>query len=283
MPISHRRASVARWATSVLVSTVVLSAGVTAIYRTLIGNDTAAIQIHAPNVAGSATGVLVWEATSSGSTTQSGSATVRGTISGAALSVSALQSCDTIDSNAAGVLSCGTDDGAGALTYADAQSYFVDDGGDTMTGSLTVHGTVSGSILSGKTLEVQQVNPTYLPFQITLSGTALAVSSGTVAFTVPPALNGFNICDAVYQTDNAGITGTTDLQLYNITDGTHVYSVPFSIDSLENTTATAATPGTINTANDDVNTDEVLLFGVAEIHSGTAAQGLKGYLKFCLP
>ena len=171
----------------------------------------------------------------------------------------------------------------GSLSQSELDNRYVLEQGDTMTGSLTVHGTMSGTTFSGKTLEVQQVNPTYLPFQITLSGTALAVSSGTVAFTVPPALNGFNICDAVYQTDNAGITGTNDLQLYNITDGTHVYSTPFSIDSLENTSETAATPGVINTSNDDVNTDEVLLFGVAEIHSGTAAQGLKGYLKFCLP
>jgi len=43
-----------------------------------------------------------------------GNLDVKGTASGYALTVSGLRNCDTIDSNAQGVLSCGTDDGGGS-------------------------------------------------------------------------------------------------------------------------------------------------------------------------
>ena len=47
-----------------------------------------------------------------------------------------------LKTNAAGALSWSTDLNTGALSYADAQSYFVDDTGDTMTGSLTVMASI---------------------------------------------------------------------------------------------------------------------------------------------
>ena len=61
-----------------------VSAGVAFIIATTVGNSTPAIQVHAPNT-GTSTGKLVFNVTSSGATTQSGSATIRGTLSGAGL------------------------------------------------------------------------------------------------------------------------------------------------------------------------------------------------------
>jgi|GEM_PF-1902381 len=71
---------------------------------------------------------------------------VVGTISGSSLTVSGLQNCDTIDTDAAGNFSCGTDQsgggGDGFTGTGSLQDFFdnryVEVGGDTMTGALTI-------------------------------------------------------------------------------------------------------------------------------------------------
>ncbi len=79
----------------------------------------------------------------------SASLDVVGTLSGSALTVSSLRNCNTIDTDANGVLSCGTDEGgAGSgMDQDDGDARFVNQSGDTMTGSLNVRGTISGSVL----------------------------------------------------------------------------------------------------------------------------------------
>lgn len=71
---------------------------------------------------------------------------VAGAVSGSTLTVSSLKNCDTIDTNAAGVLSCGTDaSGAGGSNWSNTGSLqnrfdgrYVNTSGDTMTGALTI-------------------------------------------------------------------------------------------------------------------------------------------------
>jgi hypothetical protein len=71
-----------------------------------------------------------------------------GGASGASLTVSNLRSCNTIDTNAVGVLSCGTDEtgaGGGGAGTGSLQNFFdnryVRTAGDTMTGGLLIHST----------------------------------------------------------------------------------------------------------------------------------------------
>lgn len=79
---------------------------------------------------------------------------VRGSMSGASLTVSNLKSCDTIDTDANGALSCGSDDGGGTglLTVIEGDERYVRVGGDTMTGALNIESSlsVSGSITLGE-------------------------------------------------------------------------------------------------------------------------------------
>lgn len=73
---------------------------------------------------------------------------VAGTMSGYALTVSGLRNCNTIDTDDEGALSCGTDEGGGGgITQSQADARYVNQAGDTMTGSLAVRGTISGSLL----------------------------------------------------------------------------------------------------------------------------------------
>ena len=88
---------------------------------------------------------------------------VGATLSGAALTVSSLRNCNTIDTNAAGELVCGTDDGgAGGLTQDAADARYVNVSGDTMTGSLTIANNgvlnVSGAILTNSNLTINSDN-----------------------------------------------------------------------------------------------------------------------------
>ncbi len=96
---------------------------------------------------------------------------IAGAMSGYSLTVSGLNNCDTIDTNANGVLSCGTDSGAaGGLSISDADPRYVNVSGDTMTGALVVQngnthtptsspllkvrGTVSGALLRANNMTV---------------------------------------------------------------------------------------------------------------------------------
>ncbi len=80
---------------------------------------------------------------------------IAGTMSGYALTVSGLRNCDTLDTDANGVLSCGTDSGAGGgMSMTDGDLRYVKKSGDTMTGSLNVVGTISGSILKASNMTV---------------------------------------------------------------------------------------------------------------------------------
>ncbi len=94
---------------------------------------------------------------------------VAGSMSGQSLTVSNLLNCDTIDTDADGVLVCGTDDGAGGgINMADGDARYVRSSGDTMTGALVVQngnthtptsspllnvrGTLSGALLKAANL-----------------------------------------------------------------------------------------------------------------------------------
>lgn len=82
---------------------------------------------------------------------------VAGTMSGYALTVSGLRNCDSIDTDANGVLSCGTDDGGvggGGMEQSDGDLRYVNTAGDTMTGSLNVRGTLSGMTLRAGNMTV---------------------------------------------------------------------------------------------------------------------------------
>lgn len=70
---------------------------------------------------------------------------VIGNLSGSSLTVDNLRSCDSIDTDAAGNLVCGTDAGGISQTSGDAR--YVNTSGDTMTGSLKVRGGLSGTTL----------------------------------------------------------------------------------------------------------------------------------------
>lgn len=112
--------------------------------------------------------------------------------------------------------------------------------------------------------------------------TATGDGAGDITFTVPSEINGWNLVNAHAAVEVAGATGTTDIQIYNVTQTADMLTTKITIDSGELTSYTAATPPVIDTSNDDVATGDALRFDVDAV-STTAAKGLKVIMTFQLP
>jgi hypothetical protein len=105
-----------------------------------------------------------------------------------------------------------------------------------------------------------------------------ATGDGKAYITIPEALNGMNLVRATATVVTAGTTNATTIQIYNVTQAADMLSGLISIAS----GGTVATAGTIDTANDDVATNDVLRVDVDTI-STTPAKGLMVILEFRLP
>lgn len=106
------------------------------------------------------------------------------------------------------------------------------------------------------------------------------VADGHGRFPIPPELNNMDLVDVRVYAVTAGTTNTGDVTVDRLRGVTTVamLSTPVTLNS----GATFASDGTINTSNDDVNTDDVLLINVDAIHS-TPAKGLIVTLVFRIP
>lgn len=100
-----------------------------------------------------------------------------------------------------------------------------------------------------------------------------------ITFTIPDELDGAFIESIHASVEVAGTTGTTDIQVHNVTDATDILSTKVTIDSGELTSYTAATAHVVNTSNRTVSTGDKLRFDVDAV-STTAAKGLTVIIKF---
>ena len=110
--------------------------------------------------------------------------------------------------------------------------------------------------------------------------TSWTVTDGHGRFPIPPELNGMNLVDVRVYAVTAGTTGTGDVMVARdrATTIVNMLSTPVTLNS----GARFASDGTIDTSNDDVNTDDVLRIDVDAIHT-TPAKGLIVTLGFRIP
>lgn len=108
------------------------------------------------------------------------------------------------------------------------------------------------------------------------------IGDGKMLYIVPESMNGMNLVRVLAYCVTAGTTNTMDIQIRNVTDSQDMLSTKITIDSTENSSATAATAAVINTSYDDVATNDVLAVDVDAVHT-TAAKGLYVTLEFQLP
>lgn len=106
--------------------------------------------------------------------------------------------------------------------------------------------------------------------------------AGDVFFRIPSTMNGMDLVAVAAMVDGAGTTGTTDIQIHNVTQAADMLTTKITIDSAETDSSTAATAAVIDTANDDVATGDKLRIDVDAV-STTAPTGLLVELQFRLP
>lgn len=148
--------------------------------------------------------------------------------------------------------------------------------------AVTPDGLAGSTIFGTKVVEIE-VFP---------AGTNAATGDGKAYFRIPAALNGMNLISVKANVYTAGTTGTINIDIArcaaaatgNVCSGTvaDVLSTNITIDSGENSTSTAATAAVIDTANDDVATDQVYRIDIDAVHT-TPSQGLIVELTFQLP
>lgn len=112
--------------------------------------------------------------------------------------------------------------------------------------------------------------------------TDTATGDGAGYFHIPAGVSGMDLVEVHAQAITAGTTGTTDVQLYNLTQTADMLSTKLTIDSAETGSDTAATPAVIDTANDDVAENDLIRMDVDAV-STTAAKGLIVTMGFKLP
>lgn len=174
----------------------------------------------------------------------------------------------SIDSDVTDLVSAASDSAAGKIEIATAA--------ETTTGTDATR-AVSPDGLAGSDFGKRVVG-----IQVFDAGTDTATGDGKAFFRVPATLNGYNLVAVAMNVYTAGTTGTTTVQIRNVTDAVDMLSTALTIDSTETDTSTAATAAVINAANDDVATGDKIAIDVDAVHT-TAAKGLYVELTFQLP
>lgn len=116
-------------------------------------------------------------------------------------------------------------------------------------------------------------------FEVFKAGVNTATGDGKYFFEVPADLNSMNLTGVRAWVGSAGTTGTTDIQIHNLTDASDMLSTKITIDSGETSSATAAAAAVIDTAEDDVATLDMIRIDVDAVAS-TPATGLYVALEF---
>jgi hypothetical protein len=136
---------------------------------------------------------------------------------------------------------------------------------------------VSPDKLAGSVQDIKYFEPVVVDF-----ATDLTTGDGKFYMHVPPAFNGMNLMYVHAKVITAGTTGTLDIQIANVTQAADMLTTKLTVDSGETGSDTAATPAVIDTANDDVATNDQLRIDIDAIPT-TAPKGLIVTLGFQLP
>lgn len=173
-----------------------------------------------------------------------------------ALADSAIQPTDTASDTVSGVVELATT---------------VETTTGTDTGRAVTPDGLAGSIFGTQVVQLLVFNDS--------QDVATGDGAGDLFFRVPSTMNGMNLVSVSASVQTAGTTGTTDIQVHNVTQAADMLSTVITIDSGETDSITAATAPVIDTANDDVATGDQIRVDVDAV-STTAPKGLLVELQF---
>jgi hypothetical protein len=161
--------------------------------------------------------------------------------------------------DAAGVDWLFYDAGLRTITFDDSDFYIENDAGNNIVGIDHSEGTIDfGDVFFEFTID----NP--------------IVEDGAILFNPESKFNGYNFYDIRAEwTDTKGTGAVTTVQVRNVTSGQDVLSTALTIDSDEWTSDSAATAAVIDTAEDDITTNDQFAIDIDTIGSTVAGVGLK--------
>ena len=110
----------------------------------------------------------------------------------------------------------------------------------------------------------------------------VATGDGKFYIHIPEQMGKMKLFEVHAEVITAGTTGTTDIQIRNVTDSVDMLSTKLTIDSGETGSDTAATLAVIDKTKDDVATNDLLAIDVDAV-STTPPLGLIVTLGFSLP
>ena len=146
--------------------------------------------------------------------------------------------------------------------------------------------TASGETNTGLDIKMKGTGkfrrPTIIEIPVGNSSANLATGDGQAFFRVPEELNGMNITAVGAVLYTSGTTGTHDIQLRNKTQAADILSTKITIDSTETDSSTAATAAVINTAEDDLQTGDVIAIDL-DVVATTPGKGLIVWIRCELP
>lgn len=107
------------------------------------------------------------------------------------------------------------------------------------------------------------------------SGSSPEAGNGAAQVTIPSRMNGMNIVSVEAEFTGDVATGSaTTIMLHNATSAADILSVALTIDAGERSSATAATPPSIDAAEDDLTTGDLIRLDIDGVGSTTAGTGL---------
>ncbi|MHC4951132.1 MAG: autotransporter outer membrane beta-barrel domain-containing protein, partial [Planctomycetota bacterium] len=126
---------------------------------------------------------------------------------------------------------------------------------------------------------------TYTELQIPVIAwtTDATVADGHFYFHIGKELAGMNLVYVHGEVITAGVTGTLNIDLRNVTQTGDILSTNLTIDTTETGSDTAAAAAVIDAAEDDMQENDLIAIDIDAIHSGTASKGLIVTLGFELP
>lgn len=163
-----------------------------------------------------------------------------------------------------------------------AASTTVEGASELATSAEVTTGTDTGRTITPDALSGSDYGKRVVGVQCFASDVNTVTGDGAAFFRIPSVMNGWNLVGVAANVYTAGTTGTTDIQIRNVTDAVDMLSTKITIDSGETDSSTAATPPVINAAADDVATGDKIAIDVDAV-STTAAQGLFVEMIFQLP
>jgi len=131
---------------------------------------------------------------------------------------------------------------------------------------------ITADALAGSNIGVERVQSIVFDFT-----TDISTGDGKFYIEIPDEYDGMNLIRARARVITAGTTGSTDIQVHNVTDAVDMLSSKMIVAS-----AGTSDEGVVNGSNDDVATDDLLRIDVDAV-STTAPKGLLITLAFQLP